>query len=303
MDRIEKAIMRIQSAYEMAEHAGNTLVCAYSGGKDSDVLLDLCKKSDVPFVATHNHTTVDAPESVYHIRETYFGLIGSRGRIECKGNQQIYYHSTGEIAAVVNFPKISMWAQKEKKLMPPTRLVRYCCDYLKERKFDNQHLLLGVRWAESGKRKNNRGLHEALGSRKAKIVYQDENDDSHKLTEICMKNNRIATNPIIDWTDREVWNYTRENKLKMNPLYECGYMRVGCVGCPLASNKNIHMDFERYPKYKKAYILAFEKMLVARREQGKDTGEGTGKWKDAESVFKWWTNPKYDPNQLTLDDV
>jgi phosphoadenosine phosphosulfate reductase len=67
-EKVKKAILRIQHAYEIAEHMSRTLIVAYSGGKDSDVLLDLAIRSSVPFRAEHNHTTADAPETVYHIQ-------------------------------------------------------------------------------------------------------------------------------------------------------------------------------------------------------------------------------------------
>ena len=41
---------------------------AYSGGKDSDVILDLAERAGVRFGAHHNLTTVDPPEVIYHIR-------------------------------------------------------------------------------------------------------------------------------------------------------------------------------------------------------------------------------------------
>ena len=52
-------------------HYGKPLVCTYSGGKDSDVMLELFKRSGVPFEVINSHTTVDAPPTVYHIREQF----------------------------------------------------------------------------------------------------------------------------------------------------------------------------------------------------------------------------------------
>jgi phosphoadenosine phosphosulfate reductase len=279
MSKTETAINRIQQAYEISDNHGNTLIVAYSGGKDSDVLLDLAVKSGVKFRAEHNHTTIDAPQTVYHIREVF-------ARLEAQG-----------IPTKINYPKISMWELIAEKCIPPTRLIRYCCEYLKERHFDFQHIMTGVRWNESNKRKQ-RGLHEKLTPKaKNKVVYFDENDDRHKFLEICQLKNRIVTNPIIDWTDTDVWGYIRENKIKMNPLYEKGYKRVGCVGCPVAGTR-VLKEFRDFPKYKALYIRAFDKMLETRRARGLITNE---QWKDGESVFNWWVNPKYDVNQLTLE--
>jgi phosphoadenosine phosphosulfate reductase len=279
-EKLQKAILRIQSAAEMAEAMGNNLILAYSGGKDSDVLLDIAIKSGVKFDVQHNHTTADAPQTVYHIREVF-------ARLESQG-----------ITTKINYPKISMWDLIVHKGMPPTRLMRYCCSYLKERVFEGQHIMTGIRWHESTPRKG-RGLHETLNKDKEKrIVYYDENDDQHKLTDVCYKHHRVATNPIIDWSDEEIWDYIKDYEIPMNPLYSQGYKRVGCIGCPMAG-KGVIKEFRDFPKYKQMYIRAFDRMIEKRRKAEKYVDEY---WVDGESVFKWWVNPKYNPNQITFDE-
>jgi phosphoadenosine phosphosulfate reductase len=278
-EKLEKAILRIKSAAEMAENMGNTLILAYSGGKDSDLLLDIVMKSDVKFKAEHNHTTADAPETVYHIREVFAGLR-KRG-----------------IEADINYPeeieidgkriRASMWNLIIKKKFPPTRMVRYCCEYFKERCFDGQHIMTGVRWAESLNRKNKRGLHEKLGTRpENKIIYFDENDDKHKLMEICQLKSRIITNPIIDWTDADVWYYIKEHGIKTNILYGFGFRRVGCIGCPLPGGKVQQFELQMYPKYEAAYIRTFNRMIESLRKLGCEINDN---WKDGKAVLDWWT--------------
>ena len=274
-----QAIARIEAAYEIAEQRGERLVVAYSGGKDSDVLLDLALKSEVPILVQHNHTTVDAPETVYHIREVF-------ARLDALG-----------VATEINFPpdftmpdgtvrRTSMWNLIVKKGMPPTQMVRYCCEVFKERNFDGQHIMTGVRWEESPKR-SNRGLHEAITKKAAdRVVYVDENDDEHKLQDICFRHKRIVTNPIIDWSDADVWLYVRSEKLKMNPLYGLGHKRVGCVACPMAGRKQQELEFRLYPTYKAAYIRAFDKMLKVREARGLPPASGF--WADGQGVFDWW---------------
>lgn len=72
MDLEQKSIERIKMASEMSlHHYGKPLICTYSGGKDSDVMLELFKRSGVPFEVQNSHTTVDAPPTVYHIREVF----------------------------------------------------------------------------------------------------------------------------------------------------------------------------------------------------------------------------------------
>lgn len=47
------------------------LVITYSGGKDSDVLLHLAGRSGIPYEVLHSLTTADAPETVWHVRDTF----------------------------------------------------------------------------------------------------------------------------------------------------------------------------------------------------------------------------------------
>ena len=72
MDLEQKSIERIKTASEMSLHYyGKPLVCTYSGGKDSDVMLELFKRSGIPFEANHSLTTADAPQTVYHVRDVF----------------------------------------------------------------------------------------------------------------------------------------------------------------------------------------------------------------------------------------
>jgi phosphoadenosine phosphosulfate reductase len=300
VNKIDNAVERIKEAYTIAENLGNVLVLAYSGGKDSDILLDLAVKSGVQFTAQHNHTTVDAPETIYHIREV-FAKLNARG-----------------ITAIINYPdeietadgkrkRASMWNLIVKKQMPPMRNARYCCEFFKERRFDGQHILTGVRWTESPKRKT-RGLHETLGGlAENRVIYYDENDDKRKLTEMCRLHARIATNPIIDWSDADVWCCIKENGIKINPLYGWGFRRVGCIGCPMAGGKIMQFEFQMYPKYEAAYIRAFDRMLEYRDGKGNTRSK---QWANGKAVMDWWAqrptakdgDSAKGPRQMSLFD-
>lgn len=136
VDLEQKAIERIKTASEMSlGYYGKPLVCTYSGGKDSDVMLELFLRSGVPFEAVSSHTTVDAPETVYHIRERFRQL--EEDGIKCR----------------INKPKMTMWQLIPYKKYPPTRRWRYCCEYFKENTVQHRFVATGVRWDESEKRK------------------------------------------------------------------------------------------------------------------------------------------------------
>lgn len=76
-------------------------------------------------------------------------------------------------------------------------------------------------------------------------------------------------NPIISWSDADVWDFIRGNEIEYNPLYDCGYHRVGCVGCPVAG-KNRWKEFADFPGFKEKYIKAFSEMLAKMRASGKN---------------------------------
>ena len=101
---------------------------AYSGGKDSDVILDLVRRSGVKYTAHHNLTTCDPPEVIYHIR--------TQADVE------------------ISKPPMSMWALIRKMGMPPRRQARFCCRILKERGGGGRIVVTGIRAGESSDRKS-----------------------------------------------------------------------------------------------------------------------------------------------------
>ena len=104
-------------------------------------------------------------------------------------------------------------------------------------------------------------------------------------------------NPIVDWTDEDVWEFLHFYGCQSNPLYQCGQRRIGCIGCPLQNSKGMKDDFERYPKYRQAYVRAFDRMVEARKDAGLKTDRA---WIDGEHVIRWWVGD--DPFQMTLFD-
>ena len=261
------------------------LIICESGGKDSSVLVDLALKAKIPALIQHHHTTADAPETVRFIREKF-------KKLEAEGYK-----------AEITFPyykgkRTSMWDLIPQKQIPPTRLVRYCCAVLKEYGGNNQMIATGVRWDESTKRQS-RGIYETIANKKEnRIILYNDNDERRQLFENCAIKAKRVVNAIIDWSDNEIWDYISCEKLIVNPLYGCGWKRVGCIGCPMAGRKGRLFEFSEYPAYERLYRNAFERMLIARKNSGKDNSEGT--WKTADDVFRWWMEDKNAEGQLSL---
>ena len=289
-DKEQTAIMRFQTASAMSlQYYGLPLVVTTSGGKDSSVCVELAIRAGIPFEVMHNHTTADAPETVYFVRDE-FKRLEAMG-IKCTLNKPVYKGAP-----------TSMWSLIPQKLMPPTRLVRYCCSVLKEQGGAGRFISTGVRWDESTSRKANRGIYEKIASEKTqRIILNNDNDDRRMLFENCRLKAKRVVNPIIDWTDDDVWGFIQDAKIPINPLYGEGFCRVGCVGCPMAGKKR-EKEFARWPKYKDMYISAFDRMLEERRRRGKMQGS----WRIGTTgldVFNWWMQYDVIPGQMNFDEI
>lgn len=118
---------------------------AFSGGKDSIVIYDLAVKAGVKFDPHYHFTTVDPPELVKFIKETYPNITWDR-------------------------PKHSMFYYIERKGFLPTRGIRYCCSLLKECYGKGRVVVTGVRREESKKR-SDRNLYEPYMKDKKTIYF------------------------------------------------------------------------------------------------------------------------------------
>lgn len=277
-DKVEIAIKRLK-AFEPPE--GYYL--AFSGGKDSQCVYHLAKMAGVKFDAHYNVTSVDPPELVRFIKENYPEVIFDYPR-DSKGRVQ------------------TMWNLIPAERMPPTRLVRYCCETLKETSGKGRYTLTGVRQAESANRKRNQGV-VTVPSADAKLQEELENmganftqtpkggvvlnyDDSNgrRMSEHCIRTGKVLVNPIIDWEEDDVWEFLNSNGIEHCCLYDEGLTRLGCIGCPMKNAKGQKKDFERWKKYEGFYLKAFQRMIDIRKERGLNTEQ----WSTPEAVMKWW---------------
>lgn len=261
------------------------LVITDSGGKDSLVCRELARRAGIPYEVQHNLTTADAPQTIYYVRDT-FRKLEEQG-IQCTVNKPVYK----------GMP-VTMWTLIPQKKFPPTRGQRYCCQILKENHCKNRFITTGVRWAESVKRKNSRGVFENFTSDiSRRTILNNDNAEERLLFESCTIKGKRICNPIIDWSNANVWDYISSEHLEANPLYGMGFFRVGCLGCPLAG-KIRWSEFRMFPTYEQAYLRAFEKMLEGIHAEGRQT-----KWKTAADVFSWWMEEEVVEGQICLSDL
>jgi phosphoadenosine phosphosulfate reductase len=170
-------------------------------------------------------------------------------------------------------PRFSMFAGIVRKNMPPTRMIRWCCREFKERGGHDELVMTGVRWAESSKRR------------------------SRRLFERCeYDRTKWFLNPIIDWSDKDVWEYIHKRNLPYCSLYDEGFTRLGCIGCPMQGEAGMRRDFARWPKFERAYLLAFKRMLAKMTPM-----QNKNEWRTPEDVMHWWLTGK-QPDRETVQD-
>ena len=187
LDKVQVAIKRLQ----LFEPPDGYYV-AFSGGKDSCVIKTLADMAGVKYDAHYNHTSVDPPELIYFIREHH---------PDVKIEYPRYPDGT----------RVTMWNLIPKKKMPPTRLVRYCCEFLKESGGEGRFVVTGVRWAESSKRRSRSGLELSNGTKTGKRIKIDpDNPNNEELARYCPTKGKHILNPIIDWLDEDVWEFIRK---------------------------------------------------------------------------------------------
>lgn len=284
VDKVQTAINRLK-AFEPPE--GYYL--AFSGGKDSTVLKALADMAGVKYDAHYSATTVDPPELVRFIKAQ---------------------HPDVEIVK----PDVPMIKLIPQKSMPPTRLLRYCCAYYKENHGKDRVTLTGTRWAESANRKNNQGLVTVFNKKaaetanengaeytqtgKAGIVMNYDDSPTRRTVEMCYRTHKTLVNPIIDWEDEDVWEFIHTYNIPYCSLYDEGWKRLGCAGCPLGGEAAMKRELERWPAIRKLYVRAFERMIARRKERGMPC-----QWETGEDVMRWWLKEEPEaqiPGQMDM---
>lgn len=260
----------------------------YSGGKDSDVIRILASLAGVKHDIVHNLTTVDAPETMQYIKSIDNIIINK--------------------ARYANGKHKTMWNLIPARGMPPMRQMRYCCEELKEQGGKGRLKITGVRAAESKARAENGGEIKILGkpktvqkyltqnsikfqqTPKGGIVLNFDNSESHRAVEHCFRTTSTIINPILSWSEKDIWEFLKFYDCKSNPLYQCGHKRIGCIGCPLHNKKGMRRDFRQYPKYYYNYIRAFDRLVKLLNEKGLNP-----RWQSGEEVMRWWVS---DVNEI-----
>jgi phosphoadenosine phosphosulfate reductase len=208
-------LKRIKEMYDAYTGKCDAVYIGFSGGKDSVVLLDLCHKVlplDVPVV--FSDTDMELP-ATYRVWEE----IQSR------------YEGRPFLKVSAKTPALENW----RLFGPPSQALRWCCSVhkstpailaLKERlgrRSIKTLAFVGVRGEESQRRSEYDDIGDGLKSQ-----------------------SQVNAMPILAWSAHELWLYIFEHDLVLNEAYRKGLPRVGCLMCPMSTDRQndlIRMNF------------------------------------------------------------
>jgi phosphoadenosine phosphosulfate reductase len=165
----------------------------------------------------------------------------------------------------------NFFRRMESKADFPTRVTRWCCREYKEGKAPRgSTLIMGIRAEESARRAQ---------------AWQSVTDVK----------GRTVVNPMIDWASDELWEFIHRQQIPYCSLYDEGFHRLGCVGCPMAGLYRIK-EFRRWPGFERRWELAFKRIWQQRAGTLQRNGKewfGSAFFRDWKELWDWWlsSNP------------
>lgn len=222
---VADTLKRIKEMYDAYSGKCDAIYIGFSGGKDSVVLLDLCHKVlplDVPVVLSD--TDMELPDT-YRVWEEI----------------QSHYEGRPFLKVSAKTPALENW----RLFGPPSQALRWCCSVhkstpailaLKERlgrKSIKTLAFVGVRGEESQRRSGYEDIGDGLKSQ-----------------------SQVNAMPILAWSAHELWLYIFEHNLVLNEAYRKGLPRVGCLMCPMSTDRQNDLIRVNYPEEVAPFAIA-----------------------------------------------
>lgn len=253
-EKIDHSIALIRKAERLAlaMQPDEGFHVGFSGGKDSQALLELVKMAGVRYRAVYNVTTNDPVDNVRFIRQHY-------PEVEFSIPDKSYFQ---------------LIAQKGL----PTMRGRWCCAQFKETAGVGYVVLTGVRREESRKR----AAYQEV-SRWSRMKDKQASVDLDKMESNEFRcaggKDKFMIYPLLEWTEKDVWDFIALRRLPINPCYHT-HKRVGCVFCPFSKPNDIRAYCATHPRLKEAFIHAIARYVDRLGERRR--------LPDAEAYYEWW---------------
>ena len=243
-------VNKIIKEYEKFKDKLDVFHVAFSGGKDSAVLLDLVKKS-LPkgsFVVVFGDTSMEFPDTYDAVEIT---------KRQCEADGTPFY------VARSHFDPEDSW----KLFGPPARVLRWCCSVhkstpqtLKLREITGKDNYVGMDFV---------GVRAQESLARSKYTYENFGKK---------QKGQYSFNPILEWTSAEIWLYIFKNHIHINDAYKKGNSRAGCLFCPMGGGASDFFRRNAYPREIDKYVGYIKDSYLSPDPQKADSYIANGGW-------------------------
>ena len=105
------------------------------------------------------------------------------------------------------------------------------------------------------------------------VLRRDQAETRSDLKVLDLDNNeRIKINPLINWTEEDVWDYIKKYDVPYNKLHDKGFLSIGCASCTRAVAPGEHVRSGRWwwedPEQKECGLHVVNGKLIRKQIKG-----------------------------------
>lgn len=230
---VQRTLKDLYSTFESYRNKVDMIYAAFSGGKDSFVMLDIVQRA-----LPHDAFNVVFGDTTMELSDTYKTVEIAKG----------FWNDLNWYTARTDFDATDSW----RFVGPPARTIRWCCGVHK-----SAPSIIKIKEILAERR--NCALSEV---KKFKVLaflgVRKEESEARSTYEMISDGNKHAVqincNPILEWSSCELYLYTFARNLPINKAYKYGLHRVGCILCPMSSSWTDCIQNKKYTKEVKPYL-------------------------------------------------